>query len=93
MYRILTAIRDLFSLPTEEEIMSAYHQCPIDSCQVEVAARRLMCVRHWAMVPGPLGTAVYAAWKQGRGAGTEEHIAAMQAAIDAVHEKLGEAAS
>jgi hypothetical protein len=73
--------------------MSTAHDCPIDGCQHQVPRNKLMCVRHWALVPSELGKAVYAAWKGGHGAGTPEHAAACQAAIDAVHAKLQEAAS
>lgn len=90
-------ICNLFLLPTEEEIMASardcmpgLHDCPIDGCQHQVPPNKLMCKRHWAMVPGNLGSAVYSAWNWGAGAGTERHTAACQAAIDSVHQQLAQ---
>lgn len=65
------------------------HDCPIDGCQQRVPHARLMCHRHWSMVPSRLGRAVYEAWDRGRGRGTEEHESACERAIEAVHRKLG----
>lgn len=49
-----------------------------------------MCRPHWRMVPKPLQRAVWAAWRNGLGAGSPEHAAAIRAAIKAVNAKLTE---
>jgi hypothetical protein len=64
------------------------HDCPIEGCQQRVPNYKLLCGAHWLLVPTPLKRAVYAAWKNGKGAGSEEHREACQAAIDFVHAKL-----
>lgn len=61
--------------------MSAAHSCPGPECDEMVARSMLACGPHWAQVPGPLKRAVYVAWDRGAGAGTEQHAAAMRAAI------------
>jgi hypothetical protein len=43
-----------------------------------------MCPRHWRQVPAEIQRQVYRAWRRGGGAGTQEHIEAMDAAIHAV---------
>lgn len=57
------------------------HTCPAEGCQQEVRDDRLMCWSHWKLVPKELQDAVYEAWNNGRGAGTEEHQLACRAAI------------
>jgi hypothetical protein len=47
-----------------------------------------MCRKHWKLVPANIQSRVYAAWANGRGGGTDEHIHAMDAAIAASEEKL-----
>lgn len=64
------------------------HPCPVERCTERVAQHQLMCRRHWKMVPRNLQSPVYATWRDGAGYGTEEHDAAMKAAITAVNEKL-----
>ena len=49
-----------------------------------------MCRKHWRLVPPDIQRRVYATWARGRGAGTDEHIAAMDEAIGAVNAKLAE---
>lgn len=58
------------------------HTCPGPGCTAQVAPDRLACARHWYQVPAPLRRAVWAAWKDGAGAGTRAHAAACVAAID-----------
>jgi len=70
--------------------MGSQHECPVDGCQISVPGYLLMCRSHWAMVPSQLGRAVYAAWKDGRGAGTAEHEEACRAAIEWVNAQLQE---
>lgn len=61
------------------------HDCPANECERQVASHMLMCGRHWRMVPQPLRRAVWAAWRNGAGAGTPEHRAAIRRAIEAVN--------
>lgn len=64
------------------------HQCPAVRCPVRVDLDQLMCPQHWRMVPGPFRSAVWIAWKDGAGAGTSQHTAAIEAAVRSVNEKL-----
>lgn len=64
------------------------HQCPADGCEEQVPAHMLMCRTHWYMVPRHLRSAVWNAWDGGMGAGTDEHWAACDAAINAVNRRL-----
>lgn len=65
------------------------HECPATGCTKAVNAGMLMCQTHWYMVPGPLRSAVWAAWANGLGAGSAEHRQAIRAAIEAVNRKPG----
>ena len=60
------------------------HTCPARGCTASVPFERLACVRHWRMVPAPVQRAVYAAW---RSQDMVAHVAAMQAAIEAMSGK------
>jgi hypothetical protein len=51
----------------------------------------LMCRSHWFMVPKPLRDDVWHAYAGGSGIGSQKHMLAIGAAIDAVNAKLGEA--
>jgi hypothetical protein len=64
------------------------HDCPATRCLVRVGPEMLMCPAHWRMVPGPFRTAVWNAWRDGAGAGTVQHAAAIEAAVRSVNEKL-----
>lgn len=66
------------------------HPCPIARCVVRVAYHQLMCRKHWNMVSHEHQRAVYGTWRDGEGAGSEEHTAAMREAVDAVNMKLAE---
>ena len=57
------------------------HICPGPGCEQEVPSHMLACSRHWYQVPKPIRTAVYRAWADGAGAGSGEHMAAMDAAV------------
>lgn len=65
------------------------HVCPRRGCTRRVPPQKLMCSPCWAAVPGDIGREVYRAWDHGLGAGTEEHLHAMEAAITAANERLG----
>ena len=61
------------------------HECPRDGCTRQVPPHMLMCRADWYRVPKPLRDAVWAAWRNGAGAGSPEHTAAITAAIEAVN--------
>lgn len=69
------------------------HLCHARACQAPVPPSRLMCLRHWRMVPKALKDAVWAAYVPGqevRKDPTEEYLDAALAAIDAVAAKEGQ---
>ena len=43
------------------------HRCPIGDCTVRVPRERLMCPRHWQLVPAKLKRALRRAWGNGAG--------------------------
>lgn len=57
------------------------HRCPGPDCGRIVAWYAVACRRHWYQVPKPLRDRVWAAWGDGEGANTDEHIDAVQAAV------------
>jgi hypothetical protein len=61
------------------------HECPKNGCVRRVPAHQLMCPADWRSVPADLQSAVWRTWRGGRGKGTRAHLAAMEAAIDAVN--------
>lgn len=61
------------------------HECPALECKRRVGDDMLMCRADWYRVPKPLRDAVWAAWRNGAGAGSPEHTAAITAAIRAVN--------
>jgi len=61
------------------------HRCPVGDCTTRVPRERLMCARHWQLVPDKLKRTLRQAWRDGHGAGTRAHHAAAQACIRAAH--------
>ena len=59
------------------------HRCPIGDCTAQVSRERLMCPRHWQLVPAKLKRALRRVWRNGQGAGTRAHRAAVHACIHA----------
>lgn len=57
------------------------HRCPGPGCERTVASDKLACYRHWGQVSPAVQNKVYAAWRGGRGAGSDEHTLAMEEAI------------
>lgn len=57
------------------------HKCPVPGCKAVITTKRLMCLIHWQMVPGPLQNAVYRTW---RTKNRVAHLAAAKAAIEFV---------
>jgi hypothetical protein len=66
------------------------HKCPAVGCALNVPARKLMCPRHWYMVPRTLRDAVWDAYRDA-GTGSPAHRAACVDAIGAVNAKLAAA--
>jgi hypothetical protein len=65
------------------------HQCPVSACRWTLGDdSKLMCPKHWHMVPRPLQRAVYQAYGRGAGLGTTALICAQLAAIGAVNATL-----
>lgn len=61
--------------------MTGSHRCPGPGCARRVPAARLTCPACWRKVPAPFRAAVWTAWRDGEGAGSPEHTAAITAAI------------
>ena len=59
------------------------HRCPVGDCTARVPRERLMCARHWQLVPAKLKRTLRQAWRSGRGAGTRAHRAAARACVRA----------
>ena len=58
------------------------HQCPGPRCKHDdVPDEMLACSGHWYQVPVATRKAVWRAWRNGDGAGTREHRAAITHAI------------
>jgi hypothetical protein len=60
-------------------------RCPISGCGEQIDPSRLMCRRHWYAVPRQLRDRVWATWRSGRAAGSDEHREAVRLAIIACH--------
>ena len=58
-----------------------FHRCPGPGCRAQVPDKYLACPPHWAMVPGVVQQAVYAALRD-YGLGSAQLRAAHRAAID-----------
>jgi hypothetical protein len=68
------------------------HTCHAKGCDRAIAAKFLMCGRHWAMVPPKLQIAVYREYRPGQEIEknpTHEYLVAMWRAIFAVAQKEG----
>jgi hypothetical protein len=68
-----------------------HHPCPVRPCAATVPRRLLMCAPHWRLVPHQLQRAVWDAWNQGLGEGSQELLHAQAAAIAAVRERTEDA--
>jgi hypothetical protein len=68
--------------------MSDDHACPIPGCTTPVPHHQLMCRTHYRMVPAHLGQELYRAYNRGAGQGSERHVRAMEACIEAVEARL-----
>lgn len=66
------------------------HHCHARGCKTPCVPERLMCLRHWRMVPKPIQTQVWATYRVGQcddKTPSEEWHKAADAAIAAVAEK------
>lgn len=69
---------------------SDQHKCPVEGCRhTDVADDRVMCFKHWGMVPRDLQNQVYrwAKVSSARRRIVPEHLQAVRAAIEAVNDK------
>ena len=57
--------------------------CPINGCSKQIDPSRLMCRRHWYLVPKLLRDRVWATWRSGAGVHSAEHRQAVLIAITA----------
>lgn len=57
------------------------HRCPGPGCEQQIPYEMLACRQHWYQGPRAVRNAVYRAWNRGLGAGSAEHLAAMDTAI------------
>ncbi len=72
----------------------AVHTCHAKGCEVPVPPRMLMCYWHWRRVPRALQRQVWATYRPGQEVDkrpSEEYLAAMRDAIEAVAAKEGKA--
>jgi hypothetical protein len=61
------------------------HLCPRDDCNQMVSDDMLACRTHWFSLPRGLRNAIWRTWRNGEGAGTVAHNAAVHAAIRAMN--------
>jgi hypothetical protein len=58
-------------------------RCPVPGCREQIDSSRLMCRRHWYLVPKQIRDRVWATWRSGQGALSKEHLEAVHVAITA----------
>jgi hypothetical protein len=61
--------------------MNGSHECPGPRCGKQIRDDMLACSRHWYQVSAKTRRRVWAAWRNGEGAGTDEHTAAIYQAV------------
>jgi hypothetical protein len=66
---------------------TATHKCAAVACQRQVPMRLLMCIDHWRRVPAALRRQVWASYRRTDAEAGLAYLAAVQAAVDAVHTK------
>lgn len=67
--------------------------CPIDECVETITSERVMCRRHWYMVPRDLRSEVWDAWRERLESPLDQSLVgryeqAKAAAIEAVNAKV-----
>jgi hypothetical protein len=65
-------------------LWSGTDECSIPRCNGQIDPSRLMCRAHWYMVPKELRDHVWATWRSGQGAFSQEHLDAVRTAVAAV---------
>jgi len=76
----------------EDPSARVVHRCHAMGCKRAIAAKFLMCGRHWAMVPPNLQTEVYRNYRPGQEIDkqpTQEYLVAMWRAIITVSQREG----
>jgi hypothetical protein len=63
-------------------------RCPVPGCRDQIDASRLMCRRHWYLVPKQIRDRVWATWRSGQGALSKEHLEMVRMAITACQAAL-----
>ena len=58
-------------------------RCPVPDCHSPIDSSRLMCRRHWYLVPKQIRDRVWATWQSGQGAFSREHQETVRMAITA----------
>lgn len=72
-------------------VLQPDNRCPIAGCGALIDPSRLMCRRHWYLVPRRLRDRVWATWRGGEGALRREHQEAVLIAIAACQEAVNAA--
>ncbi len=62
------------------------HKCPITDCEALVSGNKLMCIKHWRMVPKSVADAVWAEYR--KQPHSTAHYKAMILAKDSVNNLL-----
>lgn len=62
--------------------MAADHECPAPGCKRRVPYEMLACRVHYRLLPNPIRNRLYRTWRDGDGAGSPEHAAAIEACIE-----------
>lgn len=61
------------------------HECAATGCSARLPHRLLMCAKHWRLVPGPLQSKLYRAYRK---ADTTGRAVLSQLYVDAVAERV-----
>lgn len=69
-------------------VLQPASRCPIGGCGDPIDRSRLMCRKHWYLVPRKLRDRVWATWRSGDGARRAEHQEAVLTAIAACQDAL-----
>lgn len=72
-----------------EPVFKRKHYCQAIGCKIAVRVSRLMCKRHWFMVPHYMRRKVWQTWDNGKGILTGEYYEAAQDAIKYVAKQEG----
>lgn len=73
-------------------LLAGVRRCAIPRCGERIDPTRLMCAHHWYMVPKLMRDHVWATWRSGQAAFSDEHLEAVNAAVMAVLAAVGQKA-